>query len=258
MLMSCAMTGPRQPDADSLTLSRSERVAGVAVHLFTAAGAGLGLLALTAAIDRRFALCFAWLGAALVVDGLDGALARRARVSETAPFIDGALLDLVVDYLTYVIVPLIALWRSDLMPHGLALACALVVAIGSALYFADKRMKTPDLWFRGLPGCWNIVALYLFAFRLPATMTAAILLGGTALMFAPIVCVHPLRVTRYRGLTLAISLLWLACAGAAILRSFAPTPLANWGLGLSGLYFIGLSVWRGRPNSGSHSPQASC
>ncbi len=92
------------------------RAAGFSVHVFTASGGAVALLALYAAIERNFPACFAWLGLALFIDGIDGTLARAARVTETAATIDGAILDLVVDFLTYVLVPVVALWRSDLMP----------------------------------------------------------------------------------------------------------------------------------------------
>jgi phosphatidylcholine synthase len=134
------------------------RVAGFSVHVFTASGGAVALLALDAAIERKFPICFAWLGLALFIDGIDGTLARFAKVSETAATIDGAILDLVVDFLTYVLVPVVALWRSDLMPQPIAFWIGLGVVIASALYFADTRMKTNDYWFRGFPAIWNVVA----------------------------------------------------------------------------------------------------
>ena len=131
---------------------RVARAAGFSVHLFTASGGAVAVLALYAAIERHFPVCFAWLGLALFIDGIDGTLARAAKVHETAATIDGVVLDLVVDFLTYVLVPVVALWRSDLMPTEVSFWIGLVVTIASALYFADTRMKTDDLWFRGFPG----------------------------------------------------------------------------------------------------------
>ena len=116
----------------------------------------------------------------------------------TAATIDGTVLDLVVDFLTYVLVPVIALWRSDLMPTQASFWIGLIVTIASALYFADTRMKTDDLWFRGFPATWNIVVLYLFVLRPPWVVSALILLGAAALMFTPVVFIHPLRVVRLR------------------------------------------------------------
>ena len=147
---------------------RARRVAGFSVHLFTASGSAVALLALYAAIDRNFAACFAWLGLALLIDGVDGTLARVARVTETASAIDGVVLDLVIDFLTYVLVPIVALWRSDLMPITLSFWLSVIVVFASGLYFADTRMKTKDYWFRGFPALWNVLAIYLFVLRPPA------------------------------------------------------------------------------------------
>ena len=141
---------------------RVARAAGFSVHVFTASGGAVAVLALYAAIERNFSACFAWLGLALFIDGIDGTLARAASVQVTAASIDGAVLDLVVDFLTYVLVPVVALWRSDLMPTEASFWIGLIVTIASALYFADTRMKTDDLWFRGFPATWNIIVLYLF------------------------------------------------------------------------------------------------
>ena len=146
--------------------------AGFSVHLFTASGGAVAVLALYAAIERNFAACFAWLGLAFFIDGIDGTLARAARVQVTAASIDGTVLDLVIDFLTYVLVPVVALWRSDLMPTEASFWIGLIVTIASALYFADTRMKTDDLWFRGFPATWNIVVFYLFVLRPPWVVSA--------------------------------------------------------------------------------------
>jgi phosphatidylcholine synthase len=223
------------------------RAAGFSVHLFTASGGAVAVLALYAAIDRNFAACFAWLGLALFIDGIDGTLARAARVKVTAATIDGAILDLVVDFLTYVLAPVVALWRSDLMPSAASFWIGLIVTIASALYFADTRMKTDDLWFRGFPATWNLVVFYLFVLRPPWMVSAFILLGAAALMFTPIVFVHPLRVVRLRGLTIAITLAWFAFAAAAIVKNLAPPAWVNWGLIATAAYFLALPLMRGSP-----------
>jgi phosphatidylcholine synthase len=202
------------------------RWAGLSVHVFTASGTAVGLLALYAAIERDFAGCFAWLGLALFIDGIDGTLARAAKVTETAPIIDGVVLDLVVDFLTYVLVPVVALWRSDLMPTQVAFWLGLVVILASSLYFADTRMKTSDHWFRGFPAIWNVAVLYLFVLRPPWPISAVLLVAATAAMFAPIVFVHPLRVEKLRVPTILVCLFWFGLAAAAIYRDFA----VGWGI----------------------------
>src|SRR6202451_50007 len=190
--------------------------AGFSVHLFTASGGAVAVLALYAAIERNFAICFAWLGLAFFIDGIDGTLARAAKVQITAASIDGAVLDLVVDFLTYVLVPVVALWRSDLMPAAASFWLGLLVIFASALYFADTRMKTSDYWFRGFPALWNVVALYLFVLRPPAMVCVGLMILGSAAMFAPIVFIHPLRVRKWRSVNIAASLVFLGLSAAAI------------------------------------------
>jgi phosphatidylcholine synthase len=221
--------------------------AGFSVHLFTASGGAVAVLALYAAIERHFAVCFAWLGLAFFIDGIDGTLARAARVHVTAAAIDGVVLDLVVDFLTYVLVPVVALWSSDLMPTAASFWIGLIVTIASALYFADTRMKTDDLWFRGFPATWNIVVLYLFVLRPPWIVSALILLGAAALMFTPIVFVHPLRVVRLRSLTIAISVAWFALAALAIAENLSPPAWVGWGLVATAAYFLCLPLLRHSP-----------
>ena len=223
----------------------SSRLIGLLVHLFTASGAALGLIALFLAADGRFAEMFGWLGVALFVDAVDGALARRFKVTETAPFIDGVALDLVVDFLNYVVTPLVALWRSGLLEPAFAEAvCALVCAC-SALYFADRRMKTSDYWFRGFPALWNVVVFYLLVLRAPANASLAIVLTATALMFAPVVFIHPLRVKRLRPVTIAVTAIWAAAAIAAVAQNLAA---ASFGvkavLVATGCYFLALPLLR--------------
>jgi phosphatidylcholine synthase len=221
--------------------------AGFSVHVFTASGGAVAVLALYAAIERNFAACFAWLGVAFFIDGIDGTLARAARVHVTAASIDGAILDLVIDFLTYVLVPVVALWRSDLMPTEASFWIGLVVTIASALYFADTRMKTDDLWFRGFPATFNILVLYLFVLRPPWLVSAFLLLSASALMFTPIVFVHPLRVARVRGLTIAMTFAWFALAAIAIFDKLAPPAWVGWGLIATAAYFLSLPLLRHSP-----------
>ena len=226
---------------------RVAQAAGFSVHLFTASGGAVAVLALYAAIERNFATCFAWLGLALFIDGIDGALARAAKVRETAAAIDGAILDLVVDFLTYVLVPVVALWRSELMPTEVSFWIGLLITIASALYFADTRMKTEDLWFRGFPATWNILVLYLFVLRPPWIASAGILLAAAAMMFSPIVFVHPLRVTRLRRLTIAMTVAWSAFAAMAVVEKLSPPGWVTGGLIATGLYFLALPLLRHSP-----------
>ena len=221
--------------------------AGFSVHLFTASGGAVAVLALYAAIDRNFAACFAWLGIAFFIDGVDGTLARAARVKVTAAAIDGVVLDLVIDFLTYVLVPIVALWRSDLMPPRASFWIGMVVIFASALYFADSRMKTRDYWFRGFPALWNVLALYLFVLRPPGLVCAALLLAGSAAMFAPVVFVHPMRVRKFRGLNIAASLAFFALSAIAIAARLEVGVWVKFGFLVVAAYFLALPFLRHSP-----------
>ena len=226
---------------------RVRRAAGFSVHLFTASGSAVALLALYAAIDRNFPACFAWLGLALLIDGVDGTLARVANVTETASAIDGGVLDLVIDFLTYVLVPMVALWRSDLMPVTLSFWLSVLVVFGSALYFADTRMKTRDYWFRGFPAIWNVLAIYLFALRPPAWVSAGLIVVGTAAMFAPVVFVHPMRVKQLRVANIVASVAFLVFSAAAIAQNFDASLWVKIGFLAVAAYFLAAPFWRHSP-----------
>jgi phosphatidylcholine synthase len=200
---------------------------GFLVHCFTASGAALGLAALFCAVDGRFTATFALLGAALVIDAVDGSLARRHRIEETVPFIDGIILDLVVDFLNYVVVPLTALWRSGLLVAPLAAAVCAIVCAASALYFADRRMKTHDRWFRGFPALWNVLIFYLLVLRPGPLISLLVIIFAAGMMFAPIVFVHPLRVKQLRSVTLTFTSAGSAAAIAAIYEGLSQADMVS-------------------------------
>lgn len=240
-----AETDPADPrDRHAPTAAR--RLAALGVHLFTASGAALGLLALLAAAERNFATMFAWLAAALLVDGLDGGLARKADVRMAAPGISGDTLDLVVDYVTYVLVPAYALVVSGLLPDGLAIAGGVVICVSAALYFALTAMKTEDWFFRGFPGTWNLVVFYIFLLDPPGWASFVAVVALAALSFAPIAFVHPFRVRRFRPLTLSLLAAWSALAGWAIFQDLRPDGFVIAGLVAIALYFAALGLFRRR------------
>ncbi|HEY8578436.1 MAG TPA: CDP-alcohol phosphatidyltransferase family protein [Beijerinckiaceae bacterium] len=214
------------------------------VHVFTASGAAAGLLALERAYAGDMATCFAWLALALVIDGVDGTLARALRVKERAATIDGDALDLVIDYFTYVVVPTVVFMRSGLTPGWLATTLGLAIVAASAIYFGDKRMKTPDHWFRGFPAIWNVLVFYLLVYAPPAWLAALIVLAALVLMFCPIVFVHPLRVVRLRSVTVVMLAVWAAAAGLALASDLSGSFPAKVGLAVAGAYFLLLPLTR--------------
>lgn len=208
------------------------------VHLLTATGAVLAMLALLAAVSYDWPMMFVWLVIAFAVDGIDGPLARRYDVTSNAPQVDGALLDLIIDYLTYVFIPAFALFASGLLPGWMGWAALIVITFASALYFADTRMKTEDKSFAGFPGCWNMVVLVIFALQPPAWAVLPGVLVLAAAMFSKIRFIHPVRTQRWRALSLPMVLIWTICAAWAAWVSFDPQSWARLGLTVSSLYLL--------------------
>ncbi len=198
------------------------------VHLLTASGSVFAMLALLAAVQHAWTHMFLWLLGAFVVDGIDGPLARKYDVRTNAPRFDGALLDLIIDYLTYVFIPAFALFQSGLMPNVASWIALIVITFASALYFADSRMKTSDNSFSGFPGCWNMVALVVFATQPDPLLTLPLILALALTMFLPVKFIHPVRTARWRAVSLPVALLWTAAGIWATLHGFdAPHWLRN-------------------------------
>jgi phosphatidylcholine synthase len=205
---------------DSSSASPAKRAAAFSVHIFTALGAGIGLIALLEAVREHWAAMFAWLGLALLIDALDGPIARRLDVARVQPNWSGDVLDLVVDFVTYVFVPAYAITASRLLLPVAAPILGAGIVMSSALYFADRRMKAEDNHFRGFPALWNAAAFYLFLLHpSPAlgTLGIAILIGLT---FVPFHVLHPIRVVRLRWLTLTLIGVWAVLAITALVNDF--------------------------------------
>jgi phosphatidylcholine synthase len=224
------------------------RAAAFGVHVLTAAGAALALLSLFAAAERRWPLMFTWLGLALIVDTIDGPLARRVRVAELLPRWAGDVLDLVVDFLTYVFVPAVAIALGGFLPGSAGVLAGVVIVTTGVLYFADRRMKTAVNYFRGFPAVWSVVAFYLFVLRPGPWVTGVTIAALAVLTFVPIVFVHPFRVVRLRALSAALLAVALVLVVAAIARDLAPGPWVTGGLCGIGLYYIGAGLLR-RPSA---------
>ena len=171
------------------------------------------MLAMLAAVDARWDLMFLWLVVAFAVDGVDGPLARHYHVKKFAPEFDGVLLDLIIDYLTYVFIPAFALFTSGLMDGWTGWVAIILITFASALYFADTRMKTRDNSFSGFPGCWNMVVLVIFALEPNFWVSLAMVTVLAVAMFVPLKFVHPVRTERWRSLTLPMAFGWTFFAG---------------------------------------------
>ncbi len=208
------------------------------VHLFTATGAVFAMLAMLAAVQEKWSLMFVWLVVAFIVDGVDGPLARKYDVRTNAPNFDGVLLDLIIDYLTYVFIPAFALYASGLMDGWSGWVAIILITFASAMYFADTRMKTKDYSFKGFPGCWNMLILVLFALEPPWFVCLIIVIMLAVAMFLPIKFVHPVRTARWRNITLPMAIGWTAFAGWAAWVDFNPESWAHTGLVITSIYLL--------------------
>lgn len=206
------------------------RINAYLVHLFTASGAVFAMLALLAAVEGNWATMFLWLLVAFAVDGLDGPLARAAQVTVNARRLDGSILDVIVDFLTYVIIPAFALFHSDLLPGWTGWVAIIVITFLSAIYFADTRMKTSDKSFSGFPACWNMVVLVLFAIKPEFWVSLTLVVVLAVAMLLPIKFVHPFRTKRWRVISLPMAFAWTFFAGWAAWVDFDPESWAHWGL----------------------------
>ncbi len=212
------------------------------VHLLTATGAVFAMLAMLAAVDEKWGLMFLWLVVAFAVDGIDGPLARHYHVKINAPQYDGVLMDLIIDYLTYVFIPAYALFKSGLMPGWTGWVAIIVITFTSVVYFADTRMKTKDNSFSGFPGCWNMLILVLFATEPNFWVMLALIIALAAGMFFPLKFIHPTRTLRWRLLSFPMALAWTFFAGWAAWVDFHPESWAHWGLVATSIYLIGAGV----------------
>ena len=214
------------------------RFRAYSVHLFTAAGASLAMLALLEAAQQDWAMMTIWLTIAFIVDGIDGPLARRYDVTTNAPVIDGVLLDLIIDFLTYVMIPAYALYGSGLLPGWPGWLVVLLIPFASSLYFSDTRMKTADKSFRGFPGCWNMVALATLVVVPPPSVILGIVLILSAAQFLNLKFVHPVRTMRWRWVSLPVAVVWVTCIAYAAWTDFASNPVLTTIVTITSIYLL--------------------
>jgi phosphatidylcholine synthase len=241
----------------------SLRLAGAAVHLYTASGSVLALLIVIAALEGNTVTAL-WLGlVTLFIDGTDGMLARRFRVKETIPWFDGARLDDIVDYLTYVFAPIVLLWTTGRLPDGLlGWVLAALPLLASSYQFCRTDAKTSDHFFLGFPSYWNIVVFYLIVLDFGPTLVGITLVVFSILVFVPVRYVYPSRTRFLQGVTLALTAVWLVTYALLVVQLPDPHPLVvaasltyvvyYWGLSL---YLTARGARRRRQEAGSEAAQ---
>ncbi|MFN2426436.1 MAG: phosphatidylcholine/phosphatidylserine synthase [Candidatus Binatia bacterium] len=200
----------------------------LAVHGYTAFGAVLGFLALAAAFRGDYATTFMMLAAAFAVDASDGTLARKARVKQVAPWIDGGLLDNIIDYLTYVVVPVAVLVQPGILPPGLQW-CALSVLLASAYGFSRTDAKGfVEHYFQGFPSYWNVLVFYYVVLGTSPWVNLAFLLGFVAMVFVPMRWLYPSRMESGRGAAVWLGVLWAVMGAVLVYQLPEPSPLLAW------------------------------
>jgi phosphatidylcholine synthase len=201
------------------------------------------LLATRAVIDDNFRAAFFWLWLQVVIDATDGFLARRARVSERIPWFDGSKLDDIVDYLTYVFVPALFVWRAVLVPDGWTMPVAIAILVASGYGFSRKDAKTPDHFFTGFPSYWNALVFYLIVAGWSSSVNAAVLLTFVVLVFVPIRYIYPSRTPVLRTFTNVIGSIWSALMLLMLWQYPAVSKTVMWVSLAFPAYYIALSLW---------------
>ena len=212
-------------------------------HLYTASGAVVALLATAMTFAHNFRAAFLYLVLACFIDATDGVLARAFRVKERLPDFDGAKLDDIVDYLTYVFVPALIVWQADLVPSPFPICAAIVLSSAYGFAQADAKVASTDYFFTGFPSYWNILVGYLYLLQLSQRTNAIILATFAVLVFVPIRYVYPSRTTTLKWPTLALGTMWAALFTWIIWR--LPAIDGPW-IVLSLIfpaYYFALSLW---------------
>ena len=212
-------------------------------HLYTASGAIFAFLAAHAVIQFEYREAFFWLGVQVIVDATDGVLARALRVSERLPWFNGAKLDDIVDYLCYVFVPALFVWRAILVPDAWTMYVVGAMLLSSAYGFNRADAKSADHFFTGFPSYWNIVVFYMLVLRLPEPVNGTILLALAAMVFVPIRYVYPSRTPVLCWLTNLLGAIWGILIGVMLWQYPVMSPPVLWASLVFPVYYFGLSFW---------------
>ena len=208
------------------------------IHVLTASGAFFAFLSLVAAAALDFTTMFFWLGVALLIDGIDGPLARKIDIKGVLPNWSGDMIDSIVDYATFCLIPAFALYQSGFLQEITSGLAAALIVVTSAIYYADTRMKTKSNCFKGFPVCWNMLIFTLFVIQPNWYVALGTVILAAVLTFVPVLFVHPVRVRTWRPLTLTMFAVWTLCGLAAIFYDLDAPSWAVIGIAISGLYLF--------------------
>ncbi|MBM4428380.1 MAG: phosphatidylcholine synthase [Chloroflexi bacterium] len=217
-------------------------IAAWGVHLFTATGAIWGLLAILAIFEEDYRMMIVWMIVAMLVDGFDGALARWADVKKYANGVDGALLDNILDYLNYVLVPVIFIVKTDFLPAPVQFFTSCLILLTSAYQFTQTDAKTDDHHFKGFPSYWNVAALYMLLMNLPPWVNFGFLMLFNIMVFIPVKYIYPSRNSYLRTLTLVLTYLYGAIGIWGLLQYPDQPGWVVWASFVYVVYYLALSL----------------
>lgn len=227
--------GRSLPSSEESTVRKG---AAWGVHILTATGAAVGLMAIIAIAHGKWELAFAWMAVTLFIDSIDGSLARKYEVKEVLPQIDGALLDNIVDYFTYAIIPAFFLYESGVVPPRWGLVGAMAITFASGYQFCQAEAKTEDHFFRGFPSYWNVVVFYFFMLGWSPWTNLLITLALAVAIFIPVKYLYPSRTRQLRFITIPLTAIWGVMLAIALVRyPEGHLTLARWSLAYVGYYF---------------------
>ncbi len=218
-------------------------IAAASVHVLTASGVVWAFFSIDAIMRASFFESLLWLGIAYFVDMIDGTLARRARVKEVLPGFDGALLDNIIDYITYVLIPALFLYKTGLLPQALGLPVAALICLVSTYQFCQVEAKTEDHYFTGFPSYWNVAVLYLFLLRLDPILNLLWVLALVVLVFVPIKYIYPSRTREFQRTNLAATVVWVLSLVAILWQYPDASPVLVYGSLVYVLYYFGISIF---------------
>ncbi len=227
-------------------ITRRDKALAWSVHLYTGSGALWGLLSILAAVESRYMLAFFWMAVTMFIDGVDGALARRFRVKTVTPNFDGALLDNIVDYFTYTIVPLVVVHMAGMVPANLLIGLTAIVTLTSAFQFCQVDAKTDDsnqFFFKGFPSYWNVVIMYLFILGTSQWVNFIVLILCCILVFVPVKYIYPSRTKFLRHITVPLSFAWTVMFIAALMLYPDAPRWLTWGSLLYIVYYVVASLY---------------
>ena len=213
------------------------------IHILTASGVIAGFLALLSVMSENLVGAFLWLGLAFFIDGIDGPLARKFHAEEVTPHISGKVLDHIVDYFNYVIIPSFMIHQLGFVPKGTELLMSIFILLVSSFTFANRNLKTQDNYFEGFPAVWNVVLFYFYILETPQNLNLIFLTILCFLTFIPFKYVHPFRVEEGRGFNIIIISVWILTSLFLLLFE-GHSIFIFWLWVVSSLYFLYLSFKR--------------